>query len=79
MKQNWLYRKSSIRKLWIGSWVVLALSVIAEFFIKLHPHFKLEEIFAFHAWFGFLASVGMVIVARLLGFLIKRKDDYYDM
>lgn len=79
MKQNWLYRKSSIRKLWIASWVVLALTVIAEFFVKLHPHFKLEGIFAFHAWFGFLACVGMVIFARLLGFLIKRKDDYYDM
>ncbi|MEQ8427840.1 MAG: hypothetical protein RLT87_01850 [Gammaproteobacteria bacterium] len=79
MKQNWFYRKSSIRKLWIGSWVLLALSLIAEFFVKLHPHFKLEEIIAFHAWFGFLACVGMVIVARLLGFLIRRKDDYYDM
>ncbi len=79
MKQNWFYRKSSIRKLWIGTYVVLALTVIAELFIHLHPHFKIEAIFAFHAWYGFLACVGMVVFAKLLGYLIKRRDDYYDM
>ena len=79
MKQNWFYRKSSIKKLWIGSWVILALTVIAELFVHLHPHFKVEAIFAFHAWYGFLACVAMVVFAKLLGYLIKRKDDYYDM
>ena len=79
MKQNWFYRKSSIKKLWIGTWVILALTVIAELFVHLHPHFKVEAIFAFHAWYGFLACVAMVVFAKLLGYLIKRKDDYYDM
>jgi hypothetical protein len=79
MKQNWFYRASSIKKLWIGAGVLLALTVIAEFFIKLHPHFKIESVFSFHALYGFIACVIMVVFAKLLGFLIKRKDDYYDM
>jgi hypothetical protein len=79
MKQNWFYKKSSIKKLWIGSGITLTLTVAAEFFIKLHPHFEVESYFGFHALYGFLACVVMVVFAKVLGFLIKRKDDYYDM
>ena len=79
MKQNWFYRESSVRKIWIGAIVILALTVIAELFVKLHPHFKIESVFSFHALYGFLTCVAMVIFAKLLGYLIKRKDDYYDM
>ncbi len=79
MNQNWFYRKSSIKKLWIGAIVILALTVLAEVFVVLHPHFKVEGFFVFHAIYGFLTCVAMVIFAKVLGFLIKRKDDYYDM
>jgi hypothetical protein len=78
MKQNWFYKKTSIKKLWISAIVILALTVIAEIIIKLHPHFKVEEIFSFHAVYGFISCVIMIVFAKLLGFLIKRKDDYYD-
>ena len=79
MKQNWFYRESSIKKLWIGAGIILFLTVLAELVVKLHPHFKIESIFAFHAIYGFLACIAMVIFAKLLGYLIKRKDDYYDV
>ncbi len=79
MKQNWFYRKSSIKKLWIGAIVVLALTVLAEIVIALHPHFKIEDLFGFHALFGFFSCVIMIVFAKFLGFLIKRKDDYYDL
>jgi hypothetical protein len=79
MKQNWFYRKSSIKKLWIGAIVILTLTVLVELFIVLHPHFKIEALFGFHAFFGFFSCVGMVIFAKFLGFLIKRKDTYYDV
>ena len=78
MKQNWFYKKSSIKKLWIGSGIILTLTVVAEFFVKLHPHFEVESYFGFHAVYGFLACVVMVVFAKGLGYLIKRKDDYYD-
>lgn len=78
MKKNWFYRESSIKKLWIGASVTLALTVIAELVVALHPHFKVEALFGFHALYGFISCVIMVVFAKLLGFLIKRKDDYYD-
>jgi Na+/phosphate symporter len=78
MKQNWFYKKTSIKKLWIGAIVILVLTVLAEIVIALHPNFEVEALFGFHALFGFVTCIVMVVFAKLLGFLIKRKDDYYD-
>ena len=79
MKQNWFYIKSSIKKLYISALMILVVVFFVEYFIVLHPHFSIEKIFGFHAVFGFLSCVGLIIFAKLLGFLVKRKDDYYDM
>lgn len=73
----WLSRPSSIRVLWIAFGVVLALTVLAQFAIALHPHFVLDRVFAFNAIFGFASCVGMVLFAKALGWLLKRRDDYY--
>ena len=78
MNRNWFYKKSSIKKLWIAAIVVLALTVLVELAITLHPHFDIEATFGFHAVFGFLSCVCMVLFAKVLGYLIKRKDDYYE-
>ena len=79
MKKNWFYRKSSIKKLYIYSAVFLGIVIITEYFITMHPHFKIESIFSFYAIFGFLSCVVLIFIAKILGFFIKRKDDYYDM
>lgn len=76
--KHWLYRGETRRKLWLAGIVILVLTVIAELFIKLHPYFAIAGIFAFHAVFGFISCVVMVLFARFLGVLIKRREDYYD-
>ena len=43
----WLVRPSTIRKLWILLWVVLALTVIAQLFIKVKGYFLVDGWFAF--------------------------------
>ena len=77
-RKHWLVRPENIRKLWIGFIAVLALTVIAKEFVEFHPHFAFEGIFAFNAWYGFGACVAMVVAAKALGVLLKRKDTYYD-
>jgi hypothetical protein len=75
---NWLSRPGTIRVLWIVFIVVLAVTVAAELFVHLHPRFRLERWFAFHAAWGLLSCVGMVLFANLLGVVLRRPDDYYD-
>jgi hypothetical protein len=78
MKEHWLDDPVNVQRLWRAALQVLALLVIAEAFITLHPHFAIDSLFGFHAWFGFLACAAMIGAAKLLGWLLKRRDDYYD-
>jgi cytochrome b561 len=74
---GWLSRPGTIRLLWIVFIAVLAATVAAELAVHLHPRFRLERWFGFHAAWGFLSCVGMVLFANLLGFFLRRPDDYY--
>jgi len=78
-KEHWLVRESTIRKLWIGLYISLAISVLLEYFVTHHERFGAHGIdtsLGFSAWFGFIGCVLMVVFSKLLGFLIKRPDDF---
>ncbi len=75
---HWLVRPATIRKLWIGFSVVLALTVVAQLFIKVKGYFGVDGWFGFGAVFGLLSCVLMVLVAKALGGVLKRPEDYYD-
>lgn len=75
---HWLVRPENIRKLWIVFIIILALTVLADFFVEHHPHFGLDGTFGFGAWFGFISCVVLVFFSKALGALLKRPDTYYD-
>ena len=74
---HWLTRPATIRKLWWGFSIVLALTVAAQFFIYVKGYFTADGWFGFGAAFGFLSCLAMVLVAKGLGFVLKRGEDYY--
>ena len=74
---HWLDQPKKIQSLWRGFIFVLALTVLAEFLVPLHPTFPVESLFGFSAAFGFAACALMIIGAMALGLLIKRPDTYY--
>ncbi|MDH3319529.1 MAG: hypothetical protein OEO84_07530 [Betaproteobacteria bacterium] len=78
MSDHWLVRPATIRLLWRVFIGVLALTVVAEFLVAHHPHFRFEEIIGFGAWYGFLACAGMIVFAKGLAFFLKRPDSYYE-
>ena len=73
----WLARPSSIKLLWRVLWGVLALTVVAQLFIKVKGHFGVDGWLAFGAIYGFLCCVLMVLFAKGLGFFLKRDENYY--
>ena len=75
---HWLTRPATIRKLWIGFSIVLAITVLLQMFIKVKGYFGIDSLFGFGAVFGFLSCVAMVLVAKVLGVALKRPEDYYD-
>jgi len=77
MRPHWLDEPRNQRLLWRGFLAVLAATVLVELAVTLHPHFSVESLFGFHALYGFLACLAMIVVAKALGLLLKRPDDYY--
>lgn len=77
-QQHWLVRPATIRRLWIGFGIILLLTLVAQFFIGIHDYFTADGVFGFYAFFGFFSCVAMVVVAKLLGLLLKRPDTFYD-
>ncbi|MEE4173698.1 MAG: hypothetical protein V2I57_05545 [Xanthomonadales bacterium] len=74
---HWLTRPRTIRRLWWVFSAILALTVIAQWFIPIKGKFPLESTFAFAAWYGFACCVAMVLIARVLGWWLKRPESYY--
>ncbi len=75
---HWLDAPRNIRLLWRLFLGALALTVGAELLVEPHPHFWIDGRFAFHAWYGLLACAAMIVVAKLLGMALKRRDTYYE-
>ena len=74
---HWLVRPDSIRLMWRVFWAVLALTVLLQIFIKVKGYFGIDGWIGFGAAFGFFSCVAMIVVAKGLGFILKRDQDYY--
>lgn len=61
----------------IGGAVVLALLVAADAVIDFTPHFGVDGIFGFHAVYGLLSGLFVVVAAKIAGIFLKRSDTYY--
>ena len=75
---HWLVRPATIRKLWVGFGVILAVTVLVQALLPIKGYFGIDNWFAFAALFGFASCVAMVVVAQLLGVIVKRDERYYD-
>lgn len=75
--KHWLVRPRTIRRLWVAFGIVLALTIVAGFFVHQHVYFGIEDSAGFFAWYGFVTCVAMVVFAKLMGIFLKRPDDYY--
>ncbi len=78
MRDHWLARPETIRLLRRAFLAVLACTVLAELLVEREPHFRIEALFGFGAWYGFGACALLILAARALGFLLKRSERYYD-
>lgn len=77
MDDHWLVRPATVRMLWIAFIVVLALTVLAGALVGHETHFTIEGVFGFSAWYGYLSCVGLILIAKAIGFFLKRPDGYY--
>jgi len=76
-REHFLARPGTIRGLWWAFSVLLALTVLAQLVFYVKGYFTVDGWFGFGAVFGFLSCLLMVLFAKLLGYVLKRPQDYY--
>lgn len=75
---HFLTQPKTIKLLWWGFVLILALTVLADFAVKHKAYFGVDGTFGFAAWFGFIACVLIVVISKAFGVIFKRPDTYYD-
>ena len=75
---NWFDQPKNRKRLWILLWTACLLSVVAELFVHRHGHFDFDGFFGFYAILGFAACAAAILLAKLLGLVLKVREDYYE-
>ena len=75
--KDYLSRPQTIRRLWWGFSIVLALTVAAQLVIYVKGYFVVDSWFGFGAIYGFLSCLLMVLAAKGLGYILKKPADFY--
>ena len=76
-KDHWLVRADTIRRLWWVFVILLALTVLAQPLFYVKGYFGVDGWLGFGAAYGFLSCLLMVLCAKVLGYFLKRDEDYY--
>jgi hypothetical protein len=71
-------RPETIRKLWLLLYIFCALTLIPDFFAHREAHFGLDGFFGFYALLGFISCVVLILFSKLVGLVLKVKENYYD-
>lgn len=58
--------------------LIIVIDLVAYFFFERHGHFPWEEVPIFNAVYGFTACVSLIFVAKILRWIVKRKEGYYE-
>ena len=76
--QGWFDHPRNVDRLFWGLVAASAVSVVMSVFLHPHGHLEYENLFGFHAIFGFVACLIIVGGAVLMRRFLKREEDYYD-
>lgn len=71
-------RPENIKKLWIMLYVVCGLLVIPDLFTHRHAYFGFDDFFGFYALIGFSTCAVLILFSKLVGLVLKVKENYYD-
>ena len=78
MSNRWHLRENEIKLLRRVAVGFLVLIVLADLLVHHHGRFGPDGTFGFGAWFGFASIVALVAIAKAIGAILQRADDYHE-
>jgi hypothetical protein len=77
-KTYWLDDPNNVDRLVRVFYGVCAVLVAIDVFVPKHGPYAIEHWFGFYGWFGFIACVALVLIAKQLRRVLMRPENYYD-
>jgi hypothetical protein len=77
-KQHVFDEPRNVKRVIYALFCVCAFTFLLDFVVHRHVEHPWESLFAFHALYGFVACVVLVLVAKEMRKILMRKEDYYD-
>jgi len=71
-------RPETQKKLWIILYIACGLLIVPDFFTHRHPYFGFDSFFGFYALVGFASCAVLILFSKLIGRVLKVKENYYD-
>jgi uncharacterized membrane protein len=68
----------NVKFLIYGLYVVCAVLFVLDFVIHRHFEYAVEGWYGFYGIYGFVACVFLVLAAKEMRKIVRRKEDYYD-
>ncbi|SKA73192.1 hypothetical protein [Desulfobaculum bizertense] len=75
---DWFDHDKNRKLLWKLLYGTCALTLILEPFAHVHGHFGWDGFFGFSALLGFGSCTVLIVLAKLLGYVLKVREDFYD-
>lgn len=74
----WLDDPKNVDRLVRCFYAVCAVLLAIDVFVPKHGPFPIEHVFGYYGWFGFIACVALVLIAKQLRRVLMRPENYYD-
>ena len=74
----WIDNPKNVDRIVYALYGMCALLLIIDVFVHKHSPFAIEYFPGFYAIYGFMACVGLVLVAKWLRKFLMRSETYYD-
>ena len=78
-KQQLFDKPRNVSRLLGLLYVICTLLLVLDFILHRHVTHSWEQLTGFYAIFGFVTCVTLVLIAKQLRKVLKRKEDYYDV
>ena len=78
-KQHLFDKPRNVKLLLHAFYFICALVLVLDCILHRHTVQQWDAIPGFYALFGYIAYVTIVLTAKLLRKMVKRKEDYYDV
>ena len=75
---RFLDRPSNMKRIRWTFYALCAALVVLDLVVHRHAAHPWEGLFGFHAVYGFVACVALVLVAKQMRRLLMRREDYYE-